>query len=118
MFAGGVVGTGCRAVLIEALPESAGTMHWPTFLANVLGAFLLGWFVARGSDTTRRSELAVPFFAIGLLGSFTTFSALMVGVVESAHDGMTLGAAGYGLTSVVVGLGAAAVGMSLARAVR
>lgn len=91
-------------------------MAWPTFVANVVGAFLLGWYVARSSKTTRRSDLTVPFFAIGLLGSFTTFSALMVGVVESAHDGMTLAGVGYGVTSVVVGLGAAAVGIALARA--
>lgn len=118
VFVGGIVGTAGRALLIEALPEAAGAMHWPTFLANVVGAFLLGWYVARSSRTTQRSELTVPFFAVGLLGSFTTFSALMVGVVESAHDGLTLAGAGYGLTSVVVGLGAAAVGMGLARATR
>ncbi len=118
MFAGGVVGTAGRALLIEALPDRAGAMHWATFLANVLGAFLLGWFVTRVSTTTRRSELMVPFFAIGLLGSFTTFSALMVDIVESARAGLVLGGIGYGLASLVVGLGAAAVGVGLARVSR
>lgn len=113
-----MVGTAARAFLIEAFPEPTGGMHWPTFLANVVGALLLGWYVARSSNTTQRSELAVPFFAIGLLGSFTTFSALMVGVVVSANDGVALGGAGYGLASIVAGLGAAAVGMGLARATR
>jgi CrcB protein len=118
VFAGGIIGTTGRALLIEAWPDSTGALHWPTFLANVLGALVLGWFVARGSEVAHRSELVVPFFAIGLLGSLTTFSALMVDIVESAHSGMTLGGAAYGLASVVAGLGAAAAGTALAKATR
>ncbi len=118
MFAGGVVGTAGRALLIEALPDPAGALHWPTFLANVLGAFLLGWFATRVSATTRRNELVVPFFAIGVFGSFTTFAALMVDIVEAARNGLVLGGIGYGLASLVAGLGAAAVGIGVARVSR
>lgn len=114
VFVGGVVGTAGRAFLIEALPESTGAMQWPVFLANILGAFLLGWFVTRGAASPWRSELIVPFFAIGLLGSLTTFSALMVAVVESARVGLAAGGIGYALASIIAGLAAAALGMSLA----
>jgi CrcB protein len=101
--------------MIEVLPDTTGAMHWPTFLANVLGAFLLGWFVTRMAPTVRRNELVLPFFAIGLFGSLTTFSALMVEIVESSRAGLVGGAAAYGAASVLIGLGAAAAGITLAR---
>jgi len=113
-----MVGTAGRMVLIELLPDATGTMHWATFVANVLGAFMLGWFVARGRTMTQRSDLVVPFFAIGLFGSLTTFSALMIDMVEAATNGDAVAALAYGATSIAVGLLAAAVGMRLARADR
>ena len=118
VFSGGVAGTAGRVLLIDVVPESTGVMQWPIFLANILGAFRLGWFVTRGAASPWRSDLIVPFFAIGLLGSLTTFSALMVDVVESVRDGLAVGGIGYGLASVFAGLAAAALGMSLAWAKR
>ena len=49
-------------------------------------------------------------FVVGVLGSFTTFSAYSVAVVELVQDSAHLGAVLLGLGSVVVGLVSAVAG--------
>ena len=45
IFAGGFLGAVARAELAEALPHDPGAWPWATFVVNVAGAFLLGYFV-------------------------------------------------------------------------
>lgn len=82
VFAGGVVGTSARAWV---------TSVWPGWVAltlvNLLGAFVLGWFLARlrqvraaaGPDAHQGLQW---FVATGVLGAFTTYGTL-AGVVVS-----------------------------------
>ena len=76
VFAGGCAGAVARVLLGEALPHTPGTWPWATFLANVLGAFLLGWVAAR-APRPRRALLGA-----GFCGAFTTFSALQLELLE------------------------------------
>lgn len=82
---------------------------------NLVGGFVLGWLLARreravvpGSSTT--------FWSIGVLGSFTTFSALSVDTVELLHAGRGATAALYVAASVVGGLLLAHMGQRLGAA--
>jgi fluoride exporter len=45
IFAGGFVGAIARAELADALPYRAGQWPWATFIVNVAGAFMVGYFV-------------------------------------------------------------------------
>ena len=79
--AGGAVGTTARWALTESL--GTGANGWPTatFVANLLGSFLLGALLEallrRGSES-QRGRLVRLGAGTGVLGGFTTMSAASV----------------------------------------
>ena len=82
---------------------------------NVLGALALGLLLPRLQAAARSSSLVQPLLAIGLLGSFTTFSGLTVEVVMLGDAGRFLTAAGYAAASVAAGLLVAFLGLRWGR---
>jgi CrcB protein len=106
VFIGGIVGTFARLLLDTVLPHSDTDFPTSTLLINVVGSAVLGFLVARVWPT------AAPWLRAGLgtgvLGSFTTFSA----VVE---DGRMTHAALYLGLSLVLGFAAALGGLRLGR---
>ena len=114
---GGLLGTWCRYQLGIHLPPAEG--HWPTatFVANLVGAFLLGILLeslaSAGDDTGRRRTLRLAG-GTGFLGAFTTYSALAVETNLLARDGHTGLAAGYLAGSAMLGLLTATLGIVLA----
>ena len=119
--AGGLVGAPLRA-LVDAALTPAGAV-WPTgtLVVNLVGALALGALlealVRLGPDAGWR-RLARLGLGTGLLGAFTTYSALVLQVVELLRDGRTGTALGYAATSVGGGLLAAAAGVALGARVR
>lgn len=111
--AGGIVGTGLRLGIDLLLPHGGERFPVGTLLVNLIGAFVLGMLVARvwpvAPDWLRAG------LGAGLLGSFTTFSALAVSVVELTSAGAGIVAIAYLAVSVGVGLAAAALGLRLGR---
>lgn len=103
VFVGGGVGTGMRFGA-EAI-GGAGLI--PLLVVNVVGAFGLGWYVTRHPLAPGHVS---GFFAVGLLGSLTTFSAFAVETVLIADSGSWFGALGWVMCSIVAGLAAAIVG--------
>lgn len=116
--AGGAVGSAARYGVGTAL---GGGAPWPvaTALVNVVGAFLLGVLlealVRRGPEsvTTRRVRLTL---GTGLLGGFTTYSALALEVDRLLGAGQASVATLYGLGSVALGVSACLAGVALAAA--
>ncbi|TFD55537.1 CrcB family protein [Cryobacterium frigoriphilum] len=110
-FVGGCLGTSLRFAADLAVPHSNDQFAAGTLVVNVLGALVLGWLV--GGLWTRPSVPAWLKVALGpgLLGSFTTFSAVMVSVVAQGSTGLWALATGYLIASVVLGFGAAALGL-------
>ena len=109
VFAGGCLGTLARAGLAEALPAGAGGWPWATFTANLLGAFALGWVAATLHRGRRRA-----FLATGVCGALTTFSTFQLELLELLDRGRAATAAGYGATSLALGLAAVLLGRRLA----
>ena len=114
VVAGGVLGVALRELLL--LPFSTGqagadslVLPAATMGVNVVGSFALGIVVGRLGD---RHPLARAFLGTGVLGGFTTYSAfavqtaVLLGVVPWA--GIALAG-----VSVLLGLGAAALGLRL-----
>lgn len=110
VFAGGVLGGGARL----AVSAVDGIVPWGTLIANVTGALLLGYLLTRFLAAGSRASLTVPLLCTGVLGSYTTFSALSLEVWVFVGEGRSAMAALYGIGSVVLGLLAAATGIRLA----
>ncbi|MEX1017211.1 MAG: CrcB family protein [Phycisphaeraceae bacterium] len=112
---GGMIGAAGRYAFMIGFPVEPGRFPLTTFAENVAGAFALGFVGVLLLDRLRRGRLMRPFLCTGVLGSFTTFSALSLETVTLAGDGRLWLAVAYPLASVVAGLTAALAGMMLAR---
>jgi len=74
--AGGAVGALLRYALVAAAPHLVTTL-----VINVLGSFLLGLLVSR----CRENAWLRAVLGTGVLGGFTTWSALAVQVVDASE---------------------------------
>jgi CrcB protein len=116
VFAGGSVGTAARYGLSRlVLPVSGVPVG--TLAVNVVGAFVLGLLLERlartGPDDGRRRDLRLGV-GTGVLGGFTTYSALATDTASLLSAGRLAGAAGYAFGTLVLGLLAAATGIWVA----
>lgn len=102
-----MLGTAVRAGLTVAFGEALGP--WLVPLVNVIGAFALGLLIGAIGRTvpTPRSRAVQQFAGTGVLGGFTTYSAL---AVESADPVLWL----LGFATALVGTAAAWWGVVLA----
>jgi len=113
VLVGGALGTTLRVAADAALPHSPTQFALSTLLVNTLGAFVLGLLVA--ALWPRVPGWSRAGLGAGLLGSFTTFSALAVSVVALAESGDALLVVVTVAASLALGLLAAAAGLSLGR---
>jgi CrcB protein len=113
--AGGALGTLARAGLAEALPHRIDQWPWATFIANIAGAFVLGWLLTRLAERTAPAQHWRFFAGTGLCGALTTFSTFQVETFQFArHDELVL-AVGYPAVSIAAGMAVAVAGVLLAR---
>lgn len=102
---GGFAGTEARYLLGLLFPEPPGAFPWTTLAINAGGSFLLGWLTARWAGTRGPRQLRAGL-GPGLLGSFTTFSAVsLAAVIEPALMVPYVG------LSLALGVSAAAAGI-------
>lgn len=120
VFIGGIAGTGARALLLQWLPTTQG-FPWAVLGINVLGAFLLGVLlqalISRGLSAGGWLRFRL-LLGTGVLGAFTTYSALSEGILALIHSGDALGASLYGLGTVLVSAAATWVGIAIGAARR
>jgi len=108
--AGGALGTGLRYGLGVSFPTPPGAFPYVTFFENVLGSFLLGAFLTVAANW-KRGAVYRSLLGTGVLGSFTTFSALSLALVQLEAPVALL----YGASSLLVGLLAASSGVWVTR---
>lgn len=111
VFVGGSVGAGLRHALTVPSSQPYGPML-ATLAINVGGAFALAVLVQvllRLPDAGRREDLRL-LLRTGLLGGFTTYSALGLHTVELLRDGQTLWAFEYGFGTLALGARATVLG--------
>jgi CrcB protein len=113
---GGVVGALARWRLGEEISARwSSDFPWGTFIVNITGCFILGWYLGFAARQTRAQPLVHLAIATGLVGAYTTFSAFAYETVRLLQHGHILTGAGYVIASLAVGLLAAAAGLRLAR---
>jgi CrcB protein len=118
IFVGGFVGAVARAELAEALPYRVGQWPWATFLVNVVGAFLLGYFATRLQERLPVSAYRRPLLGTGLCGALTTFSTMQLELLTMLDTNRVGMAGAYALVSVTAGFLAVAVATALVRRAR
>jgi CrcB protein len=116
VFLGGAAGTLLRLLVGEMMDRSGSSPLVPLFLVNIVGALVLGWFAERARHAAPWSTPLVAFVGVGLLGSFTTFSAFSVETVELLRSGSWVAGSVYVAVTVGVGMAAALWGRRMASA--
>jgi CrcB protein len=110
---GGALGATARYLLSLAAPG----LLWPTLVVNLSGAFALGILAGVLSARPSASPLWRPFLGTGVLGGFTTFSALAVELVDRVDSGRVAIAAVYLVVTVAGGLAVAWAGLAAGKRV-
>jgi CrcB protein len=108
---GGAVGAPARYLTDQAVQRRHGTSFpWGTWTVNVVGSLILGVVVAAGPGWL------VTLAGTGFCGALTTFSTFGFETVRLAEEGETSTAVWNVVSSLAVGLGAAALGWWLGSA--
>ena len=115
VFLGGGLGaTGRYLVGIAALRQFGPGSPYGTVIVNVVGSLamglLIGWLVRKGGSQEVRL-----FFATGVLGGFTTYSAFSLDVANLWERGAFVHALSYTMGTLVACIVAIFVGLWLAR---
>lgn len=118
IFVGGFIGAIARAGLVELFPQAGTEWPWATFIANIAGAFALGYFATRLQERLPLSAYRRPFLGTGLCGALTTFATMQVELVRMLDAGEAGLAASYAATSVAAGFLAVAVATNAVRRAR
>ncbi|WP_347841224.1 fluoride efflux transporter CrcB [uncultured Draconibacterium sp.] len=115
---GGFIGSIMR-YLVQVFVEKGltSTFPWGTFIANMVGSFIIGVVFAVAQKGNLLSAEWRMFLAVGICGGFTTFSSFAYNnlsmLKEQAYGQFILNVGG----SLVFGLLAVYLGMILIRAI-
>jgi CrcB protein len=115
IFAGGFLGAVARAEIAQALPAAPGSWPWATFVVNIAGAFMLGYFATRLQERLPLSAYRRPFLGTGVCGALTTFSTMQVEILRILDAGRVALALAYAATSIVFGFLAVLAATNLVR---
>jgi CrcB protein len=94
--AGGVAGALSRYGIGLAWPHDPRGFPWATWTINVTGCLLIGILMVLITRVRPDQQLIRPFWGVGVLGGYTTFSTASVDVLRAApgiallYLGMTL----------------------------
>ena len=109
---GGAAGALARWGLSEGMDRWLGAnAPWGTWTANLVGCFCIGLAIPVLAEADPRRA----FLVVGFLGAFTTFSTYSAETLELWEAGRAGLAVANAAGSVVLGLGACALGLWLAR---
>ena len=115
IFLGGGLGaTGRYLVGLAALRQFGPGFPYGTMIVNIAGSLIMGLFIGWLARKGGSTELRL-FFATGVLGGFTTFSAYSLDVANLIERGAYGPALTYMLGSVLVCILAVFVGLWLVR---
>jgi CrcB protein len=83
---GGISRYACSGLSARLIGE---TFPWGTFLVNVIGSFIIGFFATLTEPDGRfyMSSSTRQFVMTGFCGGFTTFSSFSLQTLNLIHDG-------------------------------
>ncbi|MGL2963969.1 fluoride efflux transporter CrcB [Flavobacterium sp. RSB2_4_14] len=113
---GGAIGSVLR-FLTTILVSKFWSNHFPlaTFIANILGCFLIGLFIGILAKNQLNDSNLKWFLVTGFCGGFTTFSAFGIENINLFQSNNTILAFGYIALSIILGLFAVWFGLFVAK---
>lgn len=115
VVAGGGLGSGARYLAaLGAVRWLGPTLPYGTFAVNVLGSLLLGLLLRRFTDDPGGSEGLRLAVTTGFMGGFTTYSTFNYETLRLVEGGAYGTAALYATLTLLVCLGAGALGIMAA----
>ncbi len=113
---GGMLGAVSRYGLAGWISGAAeGSFPYGTLAVNVIGSFVIGFFLALALERFSWSPEVRIFFTVGFLGAFTTFSTFSYETVELLREGAYAMAAANMGASLFGCLAATFAGIMLAK---
>jgi CrcB protein len=113
---GGAIGSCARYELGALIARRYGTVFpWGTFVINVTGSLILGFFLALALERVELDPRWRFFVAVGICGGYTTFSTFAWETVQLIDGRNFLLAALNAGGSAVAGVIAVVAGAALAR---
>ncbi len=111
---GGAIGSATRYLMSGWFAAQFGpAFPYGTFVINVSGSFIIGLFLAFAQERVSLSPYWRLFFAVGVLGGYTTFSTFEYESIRLLQDGEMLLGVGYLVGSVVIGAIGAVAGIAV-----
>lgn len=115
--AGGAVGSAMRYLVSSWFIARLGPeFPWGTFTINVSGSFAIGVVLQLAATRAGLNPYVRLFLATGILGGYTTFSTFAYETYALGASNLVLQSLGYAAGSVLVGIAAAYLGITLVRA--
>lgn len=114
--AGGALGSLARWAVAEALPHQTDQIAASTWVVNATGAFVIGALMHLITEVWPPRRLVRPFWGVGVLGGYTTFSTYALDMHHLLAAGQLGRAVVYYLGTVLTGLLAVWLGLAAARA--
>ena len=108
--AGGAIGALARFGIVAVSSKLGYEFPLGTFAVNIVGSFIIGLTLDFIAQIDSFRTIVHPFFIVGVLGAFTTFSAFSMETVALINDQRWLIALTYVVGSVVCCVVAAWVG--------
>ncbi|MDQ6434900.1 fluoride efflux transporter CrcB [Mesorhizobium sp. LHD-90] len=112
---GGGIGAALRHLVNMAATRLGSPFPWGTLAVNIVGCFIMGVFIEILARRFNASNELRLFFATGILGGFTTFSAFSLDFAVLWERGAMGPAVAYAGASLIGTLVAVFLGLWLAR---
>ncbi len=110
-----MIGASARYALSQVIPSVTDGFPFATLAVNLVGSFLLGIVAILSAGLAPSRHVVRPFLAVGVIGSFTTFSTFAVENVVLVDQGDLAMAVVYVLATLIAGLAAVRLGIGVAR---
>ena len=110
---GGAIGALLRFTLSNVLKFYFLNSFYATLCINVVGSFLIGYLISLGLIRSLSEDFIKYFLIIGVLGSFTTFSAFSYEAIELFNSNKIFLFILYVTLSIVLCIVASFVGIYL-----
>ena len=111
--AGGATGALSRYSLTNIIKFFFYESFYATFCINLIGSFLIGYFISLGYAKNYSDYFIKYFLIIGFLGSFTTFSAFSYEVLDLFLEKKIFLSITYIVSSILFCIFASFLGMQI-----